>query len=197
MGNKVVFLDRDGVVNHDSDGFIKSVADFIFLPRSLSAIRLLTESGFDVILISNQSGIGRGIITPENLAAIHQHLIETVEKNGGRIKDIFFCPHTPEDGCDCRKPKPGLLIKARDAYGIALSKTVMVGDKAIDIDCARRAGCGKAILVRTGHGEKAAKRLAERGIPIDYLADDLYDAVRYLLSTSSPADAPPQGGYLR
>jgi histidinol-phosphate phosphatase family protein len=139
MRDKVIFLDRDGVINHDSDGFIKCVAEFIFLPRSLAALRLLAENGFEVILISNQSGVGRGIIPPENLAAIHRHLIETVEQNGGRIKDILFCPHTPEDGCDCRKPEPGLLFKARDTYGIELERAAMVGDKAIDIDCARRA----------------------------------------------------------
>ena len=197
MRDKVIFLDRDGVINYDFDGFIKCVAEFIFLPRSLAALRLLTESGFDVILISNQSGVGRGIIAPANLAAIHRHLIETVETNGGRIKDIFFCPHIPEDDCDCRKPKPGLIFKARDTYDIDLSKTVMVGDKLIDINCARRAGCEKAILVRTGHGEKADRSLAERGFPIDYLADDLYDAVRYLLSLTFPAQASPQGRHQR
>lgn len=194
MRDKVIFLDRDGVINHDSDGFIKCVAEFIFLPRSLAALCLLAENGFEVILISNQSGVGRGIITPENLAAIHRHLIETVEQNGGRIKDILFCPHTPEDGCDCRKPEPGLLFKARDTYGIELEKAAMVGDKAIDIDCARRAGCQKAILVRTGHGVKAKKELAGRGLSVDYFADDLYDAVCYLLAPSFPAEGALQGG---
>jgi histidinol-phosphate phosphatase family protein len=194
MGHQVVFLDRDGVINHDSDGFIKSVTEFIFLPRSIEAIRLLTGNGFDVILVSNQSGVGRGIISQGNLVAIHRHLIASVEKNGGRIKDIFFCPHTPEDGCECRKPKPGMLFRARDTYGIELSKTAMVGDKLIDIDCARSAGCEKAILVRTGHGEKAAKALAERGTPIDYLAEDLYDAVRHLLCLSPPGGTPPRHG---
>jgi D-glycero-D-manno-heptose 1,7-bisphosphate phosphatase len=197
MDHKVVFLDRDGVINHDSDGFIRCVADFLFLPRSLSALRLLTENGFDVILISNQSGVGRRIITPENLAAIHQYLIETVKKNGGRIRDIFCCPHAPEDGCDCRKPKPGMLFKARDAHGIELSKTAMVGDKVIDIDCARSAGCQKAILVRTGHGAAAEKALADRGEPADYLADDLYDAACYLLSPAFAAEGAPQGGFPR
>jgi D-glycero-D-manno-heptose 1,7-bisphosphate phosphatase len=194
MRDKVIFLDRDGVINYDSNGFIKCVAEFIFLPRSLAALRLLTENGFDVILISNQSGVGRGIIAPENLVAIHRHLIETVEQNGGRIKDILFCPHTPEDGCDCRKPEPGLLFKARDTYGIELEKAVMVGDKAIDIDCARRAGCQTAIQVRTGHGPAAEQALAERGASADYLADDLYDAVCHLLSPAFAADGSPHGG---
>lgn len=182
MLNRVVFLDRDGVINRDSDRFIKDVSEFIFLPRSLDAFRLLTENGIDVIIISNQSGIGRGIIAPRNLETIHRFLIESVEKTGGRIRDIFFCPHAPSDQCDCRKPKPGLILKARDIYGLALSETAMVGDKAIDIECGRNAGCGRSLLVRTGHGEEAARQLAERGAPVDYLADDLYDAVRYLLS---------------
>lgn len=192
MRENYIFLDRDGVINHDSDGFIKSVTEFVFLPRSLAALRLLAEGGFQVILVTNQSGVGRGIIAPENLAAIHRHLIETVETHGGRIKDIFFCPHLPEDGCDCRKPKPGLLFNARDTYGISLSRTAMVGDKAIDINCAHRAGCQRAILVRTGHGERAVRELAERRLSVDYLADDLYDAVRYLLDSSSPAILSPK-----
>lgn len=193
MPDKVVFLDRDGVINRDSDGFIKRVAEFVFIPRSLDAIRLLTESGFEVIVISNQSGVGRGIISSEGLSAIHRHLIKTVETHGGRIKSIFFCPHRPEDDCDCRKPKPGLIWKARDTYGISLSKAAMIGDKAIDIDCGRRAGCQKAILVRTGHGEAAARELAERGLPVDFLAADLYEAARYLLSSPLPEGPQPQG----
>jgi D-glycero-D-manno-heptose 1,7-bisphosphate phosphatase len=194
MLDRIIFLDRDGVINLDSDGFIKHVSEFIFLPRSLAALRLLTESGFQVIVITNQSGVGRGIIAPGNLSAIHRHLIETVEKNGGRIRDIFFCPHTPEDHCDCRKPEPGLLFKARHVCGIDLSCAAMVGDKAIDIECARRAGCQKAILVRTGHGEAAAKELAGRGVSVDHIADDLYDAVCYLLAPLSLAESAPQGG---
>ncbi|MDX9788158.1 MAG: D-glycero-beta-D-manno-heptose 1,7-bisphosphate 7-phosphatase [Desulfobacterales bacterium] len=188
MGDKVVFLDRDGVINRDSPGYIKSVAEFVFLPRSLEAIRLLTTNGFSVIVITNQSAIGRGMISPAVLEEIHQHLIDTVKENGGRIRDIFFCPHTPEENCDCRKPKPGLIFQAGHTYGIALSETVMVGDRVKDIQCGHAAGCGAAILVRTGNGDRAATALSEQHIPVNFLAEDLYDAVSWILS--SPFNGP-------
>lgn len=184
MRDKVVFLDRDGVINRDSSDFIKTVAEFEFLPRSLDALSLLTKNGFRVILITNQSVIGRGMASPAALTAIHRHLTETVEKHGGRIQDIFFCPHVPEDRCECRKPKPGLIRQAQRRYAISLRDAVMVGDSVKDIECARAAGCGAAVLVRTGNGESAAEIIQEKGMSIDYLAQDLYDAVLWILSAT-------------
>ena len=100
---------------------------------------------------------------------------------GAEIKDIFFCPHTPEEGCDCRKPKPGLIFQAREKYGIDISATTMVGDSARDIACARNAGCGQAILVRTGDLRQASRQLAAAGMQPNYVARDLYDAVRRII----------------
>jgi D-glycero-D-manno-heptose 1,7-bisphosphate phosphatase len=186
MLKKVVFLDRDGVINRDSPEHIKSWDEFEFLPGSLEAISLLTRGGFTIIVITNQSAIGRGMVAPETLSHTHRRMSEAVAAHGGNIRDIFFCPHHPDDGCDCRKPMPGLILKALDTHDIDLSDAVMVGDSAKDIECARNAGCGANVLVRTGNGPSAATALAEKGIRPDYQAADLLDAAHWILKRERP-----------
>ncbi len=186
MLQKVVFLDRDGVINRDSPDYIKSWEEFEFLPGSLEAMALLTQNGFRIMVITNQSVIGRGMADPETLSRTHRLMSEAVATQGGRIHDIFFCPHSPEDGCSCRKPAPGLILKARDTYDIDLSDAVMVGDSVKDIECARNAGCGRSILVRTGNGLSAIKTLSEKGLLPDYQADDLRDAAHWILRQTRP-----------
>jgi len=184
--DNVVFLDRDGVINRDSPAYIKTWDEFEFLPGSLEAMALLTRNGFTLIVITNQSIIGRGMADMRTLSHTHRQMSETVAANGGRIRDIFFCPHHPEDGCDCRKPAPGLIFKARDTYNIDLANAVMVGDSAKDIECARNAGCGASVLVKTGNGLSAMETLAEKGIGPDYQAADLLDAARWILGFRHP-----------
>lgn len=186
MGNrellkKVVFLDRDGVINQDSPDYIKSWAEFEFLPRSLEAIKQLTLNGFATIIITNQSVINRNMVSKKGLDYIHRMMKKAVLSRGGEIKDIFFCPHTPEDECECRKPNPGLIHKAQQAYRIDLEAATMVGDSAKDIECALNAGCGNAVLVKTGNGLIAEKILVEKAIYPDYVALDLYDAVHWTI----------------
>jgi D-glycero-D-manno-heptose 1,7-bisphosphate phosphatase len=142
MLHKVVFLDRDGVINRDSPDYIKRLEEFEFLPGSLEALRRLTERGFTCMVITNQSAPARGLMTPEALAAIHRRLCADVATAGGRILDIFTCPHLPADGCSCRKPQPGLLYAAQRKYGIDFSSAAMIGDSAKDIECALNAGVG-------------------------------------------------------
>jgi D-glycero-D-manno-heptose 1,7-bisphosphate phosphatase len=144
---RTIFLDRDGVINRDSPHYIKSWGEFEFFPRSLEALRLLKTNGFDVIVITNQSAVGRGLLTNDRLLSIHKRMVEAVESNGGKIKDVFFCPHIPKDNCECRKPKPGLIHQAEQKYKIDLDKSVMIGDKMSDIICGINAGCGRVILV--------------------------------------------------
>ena len=179
MLQRVVFLDRDGVINKDSPAYIKSWAEFEFLPGSLEAIRKLTLSGFEIIIITNQSAINRKIITINQLETMHSRLNEAVESNGGKIRDIFFCPHTPEEVCSCRKPKPGLIYRAQKKYQIDLERSAMVGDSAKDIECAKNAGCRYAILVKTGNGMKAENRLTEKAIYPDFVAQDLLAAANW------------------
>ena len=176
----VVFLDRDGVINRDSPGYIKNRSEFEFLPGSLEAIRQLTSKGFGIIVITNQSAVNRNLISKNELEHMHRLMQADVRSHGGRIDDIFYCPHIPEDGCECRKPKPGMIHSARDAYSIDLTSSIMIGDSVRDIACARNAGCGQAILVKTGYGVEAEKRLAQEGISADFVADDLFEAVRWI-----------------
>lgn len=178
---KVVFLDRDGVINRDSPDYIKSWSEFEFLPGSLNAIRQLTSNGFATIVITNQSAVNRHLITKEGLEDMHRMMEKHIQRRGGRINDIFYCPHTPEDACGCRKPKPGLIYKARDIYQINLAGSTLIGDSARDIECARNAGCGHAVLVRTGYGKEAEMKLSQKGISVDYVAENLYDATLWIL----------------
>ncbi len=177
----VVFLDRDGVINLDRSDYIKSWPEFKFIPRSIEAIKELTLKGFHVIVITNQSVINRNMVSDKGLEYIFTRMKNEVRSGGGLINDIFFCPHIPEDNCDCRKPKPGLILQAKRAYSIDLADAVMIGDSAKDIECARNAGCGKAVLVKTGNGPKAEKILGEKKIYPDHIAQDLYEAVQWIV----------------
>jgi len=180
--NKTIFLDRDGVINVDSPSYIKSWDEFSFIPGSLEALRILNEKGFDVILITNQSIINRGMIPKNALEQIFLMMNSEIESSGGKITDIFFCPHTPEEECACRKPLPGLIQKAQEKYEIELFESVMVGDSAKDIQCARNAGCGTSILVKTGNGTEARETLLQESIYPDHIADNLLDAVKWILT---------------
>ena len=179
--NNAVFIDRDGVINQDSSAYIKSWAEFHFLPRSLQALSKLNRHHFRSFLITNQSAINRKMITLETLMQIHRNMMADIVAAGGRIDDIFFCPHLPQEGCNCRKPKPGLILAAQKKYDIHLTSSYTIGDSAKDIICARQAGCGFALLVKTGNYDTAISELAAAGIPADYTAIDLYDAVNWII----------------
>jgi len=188
MTGYTVFLDRDGVINHDSDAYIKQPAEFHFIPKSPEAIALLNVKGFQVILITNQSAVGRGMISGQILDAIFKKMTHGVEQAGGRIKDIFFCPHAPDQGCGCRKPKPGMILQAVDRHGIDLNKAIMVGDSAKDIECGKNAGCAATLLVKTGNWEKALAALKKKSLAPDFLARDLYEAACWITANFSPDD---------
>jgi D-glycero-D-manno-heptose 1,7-bisphosphate phosphatase len=182
---KVVFLDRDGTINQDAADYIKGWPEFTFLPRSIEALRDLTTAGFIIIVITNQSAMPRKLISLQELENIHSKMKAAVESQGGKISDIFFCPHMPGDGCECRKPAPGLIYQAQKKHDIDLSTAVMIGDSARDIECAHQAGCGRAILVKTGNIREAQQILAEKELHPDYVAQDLYDAARWLIGFQS------------
>ena len=175
-------MDRDGVINKDSRAYIKHWSEFFFLPRSLSAIKKLTRHDFHSYIVTNQSAINRKMVSLETLDQIHANMMTEIMSAGGRIEDIFFCPHIPEDRCSCRKPKPGLVLSAQKKYRLDLSLAYMIGDSAKDIECARLAGCGFALLVKTGNYAEAVKKLSDKGIVPDYTALDLYDAAVWIIS---------------
>jgi D-glycero-D-manno-heptose 1,7-bisphosphate phosphatase len=182
---KIVFLDRDGVINRDRSDYVTSWSEFEFLPGSLDALKLLAQNNYHVILITNQSVINRKMVTEEELRDIHTSMEDAVVGHGGRIKAVYYCPHVPEDGCSCRKPEPGLIERAKADHGLDLSRTCLIGDSLKDIQCARRAGCGKVVLVRTGHGIEAEKLSKDADEKPDHVADDLMAAVKWLLKAQS------------
>ncbi|MGD2013769.1 MAG: D-glycero-beta-D-manno-heptose 1,7-bisphosphate 7-phosphatase [Desulfobacterales bacterium] len=182
--NGVVFLDRDGTINHDSPDYIKNRSEFKIIPGSIEAIRRLTLSGFTSIVITNQSALARKLISPAELDHIHAIMRAAITSGGGKLTDIFFCPHLPNEGCNCRKPAPGLLLRAQLKYNIDLPTSIMVGDSAKDIECARNAGCGQAVLVKTGKDDAAEDMLKSKQIDADYTAIDLFDAANWILANS-------------
>lgn len=182
MIKKTVFLDRDGVINRDSPDYIKSVKEFIFIPGSINAVKKLTENGFTIIIITNQSAVSREMISLSGLAEIHEFMVKKLAGYGGIIKDIFFCPHHPKQKCKCRKPLPKMILKAAQKYNIDLKSSFMVGDSAKDIECAVNAGCGRNILVQTGNYPEAVYSLEKNGIRPGYTAHDLNKASDYIIN---------------
>nr|WP_298414134.1 D-glycero-beta-D-manno-heptose 1,7-bisphosphate 7-phosphatase [uncultured Halomonas sp.] len=150
--SKVIILDRDGVINEDSDHYIKSLEEWAPYPQAINAIGRLTKAGWTLAVATNQSGIARGYFTEYSLLLIHEAMINEIEDAGGRIAHVAYCPHGPEDDCACRKPRPGLLEQIRLALGMEhLSNAWMVGDSLRDLQAGASMGCQLA-LVRTGKG---------------------------------------------
>jgi D-glycero-D-manno-heptose 1,7-bisphosphate phosphatase len=156
---KLIILDRDGVINRDSELYIKSPEEWIPLPGSLEGIARLNQWGFRVVVSTNQSGIGRGLFDMDTLNAIHDKMIKAVAAAGGAIDAIFFCPHTNADNCACRKPKPGMLQEIAARYNVSLAGVPVVGDSLRDLEAAVAVGA-QPILVLTGKGRKTEKDAA-------------------------------------
>lgn len=170
MSRRLVILDRDGVINQDSADFIKTPDEWVPIPGSLEAIGRLSRAGFDVAVASNQSGIGRKIIDEPTLELIHEKMRGAARRCGGDIGKIVYCPHHPDAGCDCRKPKPGLLLRLARKYGVPLNKVPFIGDSVRDVEAALAVGA-RAILVRTGSGMEAETRILERNLEAEVYAD--------------------------
>ena len=143
---QIVFLDRDGVINKNRDDYVKTWDEFEFLPNTKKAIKLLNDNGYKIIIITNQSVVGRGIITEKTLTGIHEKMLKELNECGCRIEKIYYCPHAPGDNCGCRKPKSGLLLKAAKDFDIDLKKCYFIGDSETDVEAGKRAGC-KTYLV--------------------------------------------------
>jgi D-glycero-D-manno-heptose 1,7-bisphosphate phosphatase len=175
---QAVFLDRDGTVNVERADYVKSVEELVFLAGALDAISDLSRFEIPIVLITNQSAIGRGIVAPEQIDSIHAHLRAHVRAAGGRIDAIYTCPHRPDEECACRKPKPGLLLDAAADLHLDLRQCVFIGDSVSDLNAARAAGC-QPIMVCTGRQAQALAQLAE----VDHslvLVADLSAAVEWM-----------------
>ena len=169
--NKLIILDRDGVINEDSDAYIKTVDEWIPIPGSIDAIARLSKAGYTVTIATNQSGIGRGYYDEATLDAMHAQLRELVAEQGGTIGTIVYCPHGPDDGCDCRKPLPGLIDQIVTEYG-DVTGAPLIGDSLRDLEAGVARHC-VPVLVRTGKGNKTL----EKGLPESLCPVAVYDSL--------------------
>ncbi len=178
MPNKLVILDRDGVINFDSAQFIKNPDEWKPIPGSLEAIARLTQSGYKVVVATNQSGVGRGLFDMEMLNKIHSKMHKAVVTLGGRIDAIFYCPHAADSKCECRKPKPGMFKRISETLNADLTGIPAIGDSLRDLQASSVLGC-LPMLVLTGKGEKT---LSQGNLPAGTLEfADLAAAVNYIL----------------
>lgn len=167
---RLILLDRDGVINFDSRDFVRDADEFQLIPGAVEAIAAMKRAGLLVGVCTNQSGIGRGLFTEDALERMHDKLREALEEVGVELDDLRVCPHRPDETCDCRKPRPGMLLDAMAALGVGREDTIYVGDSIRDVEAAHAAGC-QAALVRTGNG--ASVEPLARGMGVVWVGDDL------------------------
>jgi D-glycero-D-manno-heptose 1,7-bisphosphate phosphatase len=197
LSPRLVILGRDGILNAFREDHVKDPAEWRSLPGALEAVARLNQGGWQVVVATNQAGIGRGMFDMASLNAVHAHMMKELALQGGRIDAVFFCPHAPEDMCDCRKPLPGLLHDIARRFGVDLRHVPMVGDTLRDLEAAQAAGC-EAHLVLTGRAagldEAALARMLER-VPTTRLHADLGAFADHLLRREHPdaRDSGPGG----
>jgi D-glycero-D-manno-heptose 1,7-bisphosphate phosphatase len=177
------FIDRDGVINEDL-GFVGRIKDFFLLPGAVDGLRILQSAGFRLVVVTNQSGIARGLFTRRDYELLTSHMRRTLAKQGVKLDGVYHCPHHPDEGigalrveCDCRKPRPGLLLRARRELDLDLTGSVMIGDKASDIAAGRAAGVGSCVLVH-----RDAELSRTHAVSADACAPDLTQAARWIVS---------------
>ena len=186
-GRPAAFLDRDGTLNREVD-YLCRPEDLQLLPGAAEAVVRLREAGFAVVVVTNQSAVARGFITEADLEEIHGEMRRQLNRAGAEVDGIYYCPHHPDQGnapyrtvCDCRKPKPGLLLRAASELDLDLGRSTMVGDKIADLQAGWNAGC-RAVLVLTGYGEKMRAQADPKTLSrIDYVAKALPDATDWIL----------------
>jgi len=180
--NRAVFLDKDGTIIEDV-GYMNNPTQIKFIPGSIEAIKTLNEGEFKVVVISNQAGVARGLVTEDMLQSIDKTLHKWILSGGAHLDGVYYCPHHPEHGvypykqvCECRKPHPGLIKKAQHDFNIDLSASYMIGDKATDVEVGKRAGT-RTIFVLTGRGKEEREKLQEKP---DFIAENLLEAVNWI-----------------
>ena len=174
----LIILDRDGVINYDSDEYIKSPEEWVPIPGSLEAIARLNQAGYQVVVATNQSGLARGYFDIATLDRIHKKMHDALALHGGKVAALFYCPHGPDEGCDCRKPRPGLFEQIARQFTVNLKGVPAIGDSLRDVEAARAVGA-RPILVRTGKGSRVAQQDVPGDVP---LYADLAAAVDALLA---------------
>ncbi|HEX6723236.1 MAG TPA: D-glycero-beta-D-manno-heptose 1,7-bisphosphate 7-phosphatase [Burkholderiaceae bacterium] len=192
---RLVILGRDGILNAYREDHVKAPDEWQPLPGALEAVARLNHAGWHTVVATNQAGIGRGMIDMASINAVHQHMMQRLHEVGGRLDAVFFCPHTPEDDCECRKPKPGLMKQIAQRYGIELRTVPMVADTLRDLQAARAAGC-EPHLVRTGRAAALTDRQVVeivQQVPTTEVHDSLGDFVDFLLERAHVPTSSPMG----
>ena len=175
MSIKVIFLDRDGVINHEV-GYLHKVEDFKFIEGVFEACSAFQSLGYQIVVITNQSGIGRGYYGEQEFHQVNDWMLAQFSAQGINVLDVFFCPHGPEDGCACRKPKPGMLLDAKEKHDIDMSRSWMIGDKEADVAAANAAGINNTVLVKSGHD------IDEKNSNAKYVLDSIKQAQTVIAS---------------
>jgi len=194
---RAIVMDRDGTVC-DEVGYVNHVSRIRLLPRSAAAIRRAREAGFKTAIVTNQAGVARGYFDEELIHRVHDRVRELLAADGAAVDAIYYCPHHPDAGappyrldCDCRKPRPGMLLRARDELGIDLARSYLVGDSMRDVEAGHRVGA-TTVLVLTGYGRGELEyRSAGWKTRPDHIAEDLMDAVEWILSREAGAGETP------
>ncbi|HLR16948.1 MAG TPA: D-glycero-beta-D-manno-heptose 1,7-bisphosphate 7-phosphatase [Alcanivoracaceae bacterium] len=176
----VIVLDRDGVINFDSDQYIKTVDEWRAIPGAIAAIAALSKAGHDIYVATNQSGIGRGFYSVETLNAMHDKMLQLLSQEGGELKGIYYCPHHPDDNCQCRKPLPGMLEAMQQEHQVDFTDSWFVGDSLRDLQSGLSKGC-KPALVRTGKGEATLAKGLPAELEHTLVFEDLADFAKHLL----------------
>ena len=177
-----LFLDRDGVIIENRQGYVRSWSDVSIYKQALEALAKIRTSQHKIIIITNQSVVGRGIITGEAAREINERLLAEIRAYGGRIDDLYMCPHAPQEDCRCRKPEPGLILDAATQHSIELRSSILIGDALSDIIAGQKAGVAKNVLVRTGRGQVQSKLPLASQIPDFPIYKTLDDAVEDLFA---------------
>ena len=167
---KVFFIDRDGVINKEI-GYLHEIAKFEFIDGVIEALKYIQNKGFEIIVITNQSGIGRGMYSREKFLELNKWMIDFLSSQGVKILDVLYCPHTPEDRCACRKPLPGMFLEAIKKYDIDREMSWSIGDKETDIQAAKSSGVSNTILVKSGH------IINEKNSNASYILKSIYDVM--------------------
>lgn len=199
---KAVLLDRDGVINANREDHVTSWSEFRFLPGALEGLRQLAAAGYRLAVVTNQAAVGRGLVSAEEVEQLNARMVSALAEEGIRLDAVLYCPHAPDERCECRKPRPGMLIEAGRRLGVAPADTCVVGDWVDDIAAARAAECAVPILVLTGRGRRALPLARAAGVGPFLIARDLLAAAQAIVSwengdgASGPAPAEesdPQG----
>jgi D-glycero-D-manno-heptose 1,7-bisphosphate phosphatase len=180
-----VFLDRDGVLIENRANYVREWSQVSVYPKTYSSLISIQDAGYKIVVVTNQSAVGRGLITVETANEINERLVDLIRENGGQVDGVYLCPHRPEDDCECRKPKPGLLLQAAQELSLDFSRSWMVGDAWSDMLAGQAVGLRGTILVRTGRGREQFLQPQPENLKSFFAAHDLADAARIIVADGS------------